>query len=208
MSTVQRKFAFSSSSGYVSIEIQTQCTTFCKTQRALKMGTYACHNQVGWDGVLLRMKTFTCKNQIDINHYHKRSGRNVMNECPMAEVQFESAKGYYVGNDLTGRLVYCEQTLIDQTFVLFNTLISSRSRKLSMAIVITKEVILLFSEYVKTSVKQQHCFIAAAAAKSLQSCPTLCNPIDGSSPGFPVPGILQARTLEWVAISFSIAECP
>ena len=46
---------------------------------------------------------------------------------------------------------------------------------------------------------------AAAAAKSLQSCPTLCNPIDGSSPGSPVPGILQARTLEWAAISFSIA---
>ena len=46
---------------------------------------------------------------------------------------------------------------------------------------------------------------AAAAAKSLQSCPTLCDPIDGSSPGFPVPGILQARTLEWVAISFSNA---
>ena len=43
---------------------------------------------------------------------------------------------------------------------------------------------------------------AAAAAKSLQSCPTLCNPIDGSPPGSPVPGILQARTLEWVAISF------
>ena len=46
---------------------------------------------------------------------------------------------------------------------------------------------------------------AAAAAKSLQSCPTLCNPIDGSTPGSPVPGILQARTLEWVAISFSNA---
>ena len=45
----------------------------------------------------------------------------------------------------------------------------------------------------------------AAAAKSLQSCPTLCNPIDGSPPGSPVPGILQARTLEWVAISFSNA---
>jgi len=42
-----------------------------------------------------------------------------------------------------------------------------------------------------------------AAAKSLQSCPTLCNPIDGSSTGSPIPGILQARTLEWVAISFS-----
>ena len=45
----------------------------------------------------------------------------------------------------------------------------------------------------------------AAAAKSLQSCPTLCDPIDGSPPGFPIPGILQARTLEWVAISFSNA---
>ena len=43
----------------------------------------------------------------------------------------------------------------------------------------------------------------AAAAKSLQSCPTLCDPTDGSPPGSPVPGILQARTLEWVAISFS-----
>jgi len=45
----------------------------------------------------------------------------------------------------------------------------------------------------------------AAAAKLLQLCPTLCNPIDGSQPGSPVPGILQARTLEWVAISFSNA---
>ena len=44
---------------------------------------------------------------------------------------------------------------------------------------------------------------AASAAQSLQSCPTLCDPIDGSPPGSPVPGILQARTLEWVAISFS-----
>ena len=46
---------------------------------------------------------------------------------------------------------------------------------------------------------------AAAAAKSLQSCPTLCDPIDSSPPGSPVPGILQARTLQWVAISFSNA---
>ena len=46
---------------------------------------------------------------------------------------------------------------------------------------------------------------AAAAAKLLQSCPTLCDPIHGSPPGSPVPGILQARTLEWVAISFSSA---
>ena len=50
------------------------------------------------------------------------------------------------------------------------------------------------------------CALAAAAAtKSLQSCLTLCNPIDGSPPGFLIPGILLARTLEWIAISFSIA---
>ena len=47
---------------------------------------------------------------------------------------------------------------------------------------------------------------AAAAAKLLQSCPTPCDPIDGSPPGSPIPGILQARTLEWVAISFSIIQ--
>ena len=46
---------------------------------------------------------------------------------------------------------------------------------------------------------------AAVAAKLLQSCPTLCDPIDGSPPGSPVPGILQARILDWVAISFSNA---
>ena len=46
-------------------------------------------------------------------------------------------------------------------------------------------------------------FTAVAAAKSLQSCPTLCDPIEGSPPGSAVPGILQARTLEWVAIAFS-----
>ena len=48
--------------------------------------------------------------------------------------------------------------------------------------------------------------ITAAAAKSLQLCPTLCDPIDSSPPGSPFPGILQARTLEWVAISFSNAR--
>ena len=49
------------------------------------------------------------------------------------------------------------------------------------------------------------CSFVSAAAKSLQSCRTLCDPIDGSSPGSPVPGILQVRTLEWVSISFSNA---
>ena len=56
-------------------------------------------------------------------------------------------------------------------------------------------------EYESWTVKKA----AAAAAKSLQSCPTLCDPIDGSPPGSPVPGILQARTLEWGAIAFSNA---
>ena len=52
----------------------------------------------------------------------------------------------------------------------------------------------------------QYCVAAAAAAaESLQPCPTLCDPIDSSPPGSPVPGILQARTLEWVAIAFSNA---
>ena len=60
----------------------------------------------------------------------------------------------------------------------------------------------LGKEYVKTV---YHHSAAVAAAKSLQSFPTLCDPIDGSPPGSPVPGIRQARTLEWVAISFSSA---
>ena len=57
----------------------------------------------------------------------------------------------------------------------------------------------------ETPLNLSNCAPAAAAAKSLQSCPTLCNPIDGSPPGSLAPGILQARTLEWVAISFSNA---
>ena len=61
------------------------------------------------------------------------------------------------------------------------------------------------TKYIWYELKILHTYIYAAAAKWLQSCPTLCNPIDGSPPGSPVPGILQARTLEWVAISFSNA---
>ena len=59
-----------------------------------------------------------------------------------------------------------------------------------------------FLYFFKTGKWLSHTIIAAAAAKSLQSCPTLWDPIDGSPPGSPAPGILQARTLEWVAISF------
>ena len=63
----------------------------------------------------------------------------------------------------------------------------------------------LLSQQANTELKATPSDAAAAAAKSLQSCPTLRDPIDGSPPGSPVPGILQARTLEWVAISFSNA---
>ena len=66
--------------------------------------------------------------------------------------------------------------------------------------------LVLISNVVTTDKRDPHNKLAAtAAAKSLQSCPTLCDPIDGSPPGSPVPGILQARILEWVAISFSSA---
>ena len=58
--------------------------------------------------------------------------------------------------------------------------------------------------YVQSNM-ESYIVAAAAAAKSLQLCPTLCDPRDGNLPGCPVPGILQARTLEWVAISFSNA---
>ena len=69
------------------------------------------------------------------------------------------------------------------------------------------------SQFTKERFKYIHCAILmkestyyiAVAAKSLQSCPTLCDPIDGSPPDSPITGILQARTLEWVAISFSNA---
>ena len=60
-------------------------------------------------------------------------------------------------------------------------------------------------EQCKSLLISKGCTATAAAAKSLQSCPTLCDPIDGNPPGSPVPGILQARTLECVAISFSNA---
>ena len=65
---------------------------------------------------------------------------------------------------------------------------------------------LVLSQHLKNAASKKKritgCHYAAAAAKSCQSCPTLCNPIDGSPPGSSVPGILQARTLEWVAVSF------
>ena len=66
-------------------------------------------------------------------------------------------------------------------------------------------VIVTFTQKIQKCVSSVKVAAAAAAAKSLQSCPTLCDPIDSSPSGSPIPGILQARTLEWVAISFSNA---
>ena len=68
-----------------------------------------------------------------------------------------------------------------------------------------RESLNFLKQYVRRNVKLEDTAAAAAAAKSLQSCPTLCDPIDGSQSGSPIPGILPARTLEWVAISFSNA---
>ena len=59
---------------------------------------------------------------------------------------------------------------------------------------------------IETEVRKKKVGVYAAAAESLQLCPILCDPIGSSPPGFPIPGILQARTLEWVAISFSNAR--
>ena len=79
-----------------------------------------------------------------------------------------------------------------------------------MALVLILKPMLFGQHSAPSSLGIDHCFsahlaaaAAAAAAKSLQSCPTMCDPIDDSPPGSAVPGILQARTLEWVAISFS-----
>ena len=75
-----------------------------------------------------------------------------------------------------------------------------------MAVSITVTILSLLAASCPSTDPTQDCAAAAAAAaESLQSCPTLCDPIDSSPPGSPVPGILQARTLEWVAISFSKA---
>ena len=74
--------------------------------------------------------------------------------------------------------------------------------------VISKDNNIIISKIIIMIIKQSNMYqdtAAAAPAKALQSCLALCDPIDGSPPGSPVPGILQARTLEWVAISFSKA---
>ena len=88
--------------------------------------------------------------------------------------------------------------------------------KPSIHIIYTFSSIILLLTFLRSHIKREYLAgsiymnfvglsVSAAAAKSLQSCPTLCDPIDSGPPGSPVPGILQARTLEWVAISFSLS---
>ena len=110
-------------------------------------------------------------------------GFNVVNE---ADVSLEFSSFFYDPTDV-GNLISGSSAFSKSSFKIW---------KFSVHILL------------KPSLKDfEHYLIAcaAAAAKSLQSCPTLCNPIDGSPPSSPVPGILQAGTLEWVAISFSNA---
>ena len=87
--------------------------------------------------------------------------------------------------------------------------ITELARRFNPETVLRQHILLLYNPCEEqTSVQSLspvQLFVAAAAAKSLQSCLTLCNPMDGSPSGSPIPGILQARTLEWVAISFSNA---
>ena len=86
-----------------------------------------------------------------------------------------------------------------------DSLLKSRDITLLTKVHLVKAMVFLVVMYGCESWTIKKAAAAAAAAKSLQSCPTLCNSIGGSPPGSPIPGILQARTLEWVAISFSNA---
>ena len=92
--------------------------------------------------------------------------------------------------------------------MLYNVvLVSAVQQNESVISIHTSHFLFKFSSHLDhfSTLRQVPCAAAAAAAKSLQSCPPLCNPIDGSPAGPAVPGILQARILEWVAISFSSA---
>ena len=96
-------------------------------------------------------------------------------------------------------MTYVLCTLIDTKLTLLLGFLADQTRQYTCIYVCVGMYRLIHTSNAHSSI-----YAAAAAAKSLQSCPTLCDPIDGSSPGFPVPGILQARILEWVAISFHL----
>ena len=85
-----------------------------------------------------------------------------------------------------------------------NSILKSRDITLPTKVLLVKAMVFPVVMYGCESWTVKQPSAAAAAAKSLQSCPTLCNPIDGSPPGSPISGILQARTLAWVASSFSV----
>ena len=86
-----------------------------------------------------------------------------------------------------------------------DSIFKSRDITLQTKVRLVKAIVFPVVMYGCESWTEKKAVAAATAAKSLQSCPTLCDPIDGSPTGSAVPGILQARTLEWVAISFSNA---
>ena len=86
-----------------------------------------------------------------------------------------------------------------------DSILKSRDITLPRKVCLVKAMVFPVVIYVCESWTIKKAAAAAAVAKSFQSCPTLCDLRNGSPPGFPVPGILQARTLEWVAISFSNA---
>ena len=85
------------------------------------------------------------------------------------------------------------------------SIFKSRDITLPTKVRLVKAIVFPVVMYGCESWTEKKAVAAATAAKSLQSCPTLCDPIDSSPPDSPVPGIIQARTLEWVAMSFSSA---
>ena len=117
---------------------------------------------------------------------------------------FTSQEEYFINSFsqwISVKNLLCSWHYAMEKSLIFNfTLYHYRSNKRVIIIFLSsKQRTLLYRTNTKMYV------IVAAAAKSFQSCPTLCDPIDGSPPGSPIPGILQARTLEWIAISFSNA---
>ena len=112
-------------------------------------------------------------------------------------------QGIFATQGLNSSLLHCRQIL----YHLSHYSAIRKNERMPFAATWMDLDIVILSEVSQKQKKKQISYInaAAAAAKSLRSCPTLCDPMDGSPPGSPVPGILQARTLEWVAISFSNA---